>query len=773
MKVKEIVAVIPLINTVILPNTLTPLLIGREFSKKAVEQAMEQDKNIVCVPQKSSKFDETGSTAHLYRIGTLCKVVQILPLPDGNLRVLIEGEYRVKINRFQRIKKENIYKASVELNAQFYAVTTKYGEALLRTFKGIFKEYVKLLNIPKEAIKSVFTERDIYEIFYTALASTPIDYRKKQEIYEIQDIFDAIKEFSKVLNEEMEITRLEQKIEAEVKTKLNKMQREYFLSEQIKTINKELGITKESSDELLEFKEKIKNTPLPEEVKRKVEGEINKLARLNQMSPEYSVVYTYLTWIFDLPWDEPSFTDFDLNEALTVLDKDHYGLKKVKEHILEYLAIVKLAKKVKGQILCFVGPPGVGKTSLGKSIAKAMNRKFVRLSLGGVRDEAEIRGHRRTYVGAMPGVIIQSMKRAKTKNPLIMMDEIDKMSHDFRGDPASALLEVLDPEQNNSFRDHYLDFEYDLSEVVFITTANTLSSIPQPLIDRMEIIEIPGYTSYEKINIASKHLIPKIEQELEIKDKLSVNFRQSTIKTIIENYTREAGVRELERKIMKIYRKVAKEFVQEKIDKKVSISAKDLKKYLGIPPHLYSEVNRKDAVGIVTGLAWTPYGGETLEIEVVKMPGEGKLKLTGQLGDVMQESAQAAYSYARLHYKDYGIKEDFYKKCDLHLHVPEGAIPKDGPSAGVTIVTAIISVLSDRKVKHNVAMTGEITLTGKVLPIGGLAEKLIAAKRAKINTVIIPEKNKPNYEELQEEIKKDLNVIFVQRIEEVLKIALK
>jgi ATP-dependent Lon protease len=494
---------------------------------------------------------------------------------------------------------------------------------------------------------------------------------------------------------------------------------------------------------------------------------------MSTYSPEYSVTHSYLTWILDLPWDKPKLKEFTLGTAQKILDEDHYGLTKVKERILEYLAVVKLAKKMKGQILCFVGPPGVGKTSLGKSIARSMNRKFVRLSLGGVRDEAEIRGHRRTYVGALPGMIIQSMKKAGTINPLIMMDEVDKMSMDFRGDSASALLEVLDPEQNNSFRDHYLDFEYDLSQVIFITTANTLNSIPQPLLDRMEVIELPGYTAFEKINIAIKHLVPKVLKEHDLHGKIELSYQKTALERIIKLYTREAGVRELERQIAKILRKVAKQCVEGKIKKKVTIKSSDLENYLGIPKHLYSEVNRKDAVGVVTGLAWTRFGGETLQIEVIKLKGTGKLKLTGQLGDVMQESAQAAFSYARQHARQYSINENFHKENDLHLHIPEGAVPKDGPSAGVTIIAAIVSALSSRKIKHTFAMTGEITLSGNILPIGGLAEKLIAAKRAKIKNIIIPHKNEPNLTEIQEEIKKGLNIILVDNVKEVLDYVLK
>ena len=769
--VENILTLVPLKNTLILPDTMVPILIGRTISKKAIEAAMENDKQIICISQKSGVQDKITSTKDLYRTGTLCNIIQLLPLPDGNIRILVEGISRISIGRF--FKRKTHFSAKYSDFPQKTNLKKINNIALIRSFKKTFVDYAKLTNIPEEAIKSFDAIDDaVATIFNLALGNVSIPYEEKQSLYELTDSYMALLALDKKINEEIQIINLERKIDSDVKAKLSKMQRDYYLSEQLKSINKELGLSKEGKTIILDFKEKLNNTTFTPDVKKKVEEEIDKLARLNNISPEYSVVHTYLTWIFDLPWEKSEAKDFDLDGAQQILDKDHYGLKKVKELILEYLAILKLTQKVKGQILCFVGPPGVGKTSLGKSIAKAMDRKFVRLSLGGVRDEAEIRGHRRTYVGAMPGVIIQSMKKANTKNPLIMMDEIDKMSMDFRGDPASALLEVLDPEQNDTFRDHYLDFEYDLSEVVFITTANTLSSIPQPLIDRMEIIEIPGYTSIEKINIAMKHLVPRIKEDLGIEDKLVLNFKKSTIKKIIENYTREAGVRELERIIMKIHRKAAKEFIQKKTEKDITVEPKDLKNFLGIPPHLYSEVNRKNSVGIVTGLAWTQYGGETLEIEVIKMHGEGKLKLTGQLGDVMQESAQAGYSYARLHHKEYGIDKDFYKKCDLHLHIPEGAIPKDGPSAGVTMVTAMISVLSDKKVKHNIAMTGEITLTGKVLPIGGLAEKLIATKRAGIKTIIIPEKNTPNFTELPEEIKKGLNIIYAKTIDDVLDNAL-
>ncbi|KQC11974.1 MAG: hypothetical protein APR54_10270 [Candidatus Cloacimonas sp. SDB] len=772
VKISEIYPVIPLRNTIVVPSTITPLLVGRPASIMAAEKALVKNKRIICITQKNNADSDTDPKAKdLYRFGTLCTILQVLKLPDGTMRLLIEGDNRIIVTRYYKIKSH--LEGTFQKIDKIQKKTVVEFEALQRSLKKAFSQYVKLnKSIPEESLFPLHDSSKPEEFFYFALANIQIDVRKKQKLFELDDLFESMNRLFTITNKEIQILRLENKIDGSVKDKLNKMQREYYLTEQLKAINKELGITKEEKTEYLEFKEKFNKLNLSPEARKKAEEELNKLGRMNHYSPEYSVIHTYLNWIYDLPWEDPVMQKFSLKGAQKILDDDHYGLIKVKERILEYMAIVKLANKVKGQILCFVGPPGVGKTSLGKSIARAMNRKFVRLSLGGVRDEAEIRGHRRTYVGALPGVIIQSMKKAGTKNPLIMMDEVDKMSMDFRGDPASALLEVLDPEQNNSFRDHYLDFSYDLSQVIFITTANTLTSVPRPLLDRMEIIELPGYTAFEKMNIAVKHLVPKVISEHDIAGQVNIKYNKTAIQKIIELYTREAGVRELERQIAKILRKVAKEFVEGNKTKNITIKSQDLEKYLGIPKHLYSEVNRKNAVGVVTGLAWTAYGGETLQIEVVKMKGEGKLKLTGQLGDVMQESAKAAYSYARINAEKYGIEEDFYKKYDLHLHIPEGAIPKDGPSAGITIVTAIVSILSGKKIKGDLAMTGELTLSGNVLPIGGLAEKLIAAKRARINNVIIPKKNEPNLTEIQNEIKKDLNIIFVNKLDEVLKIAL-
>lgn len=766
--------VVPLKNAMVLPNTITPLLIGRSGSMSAAEFALMSDNQILCIPQHTnSESDDDPKAKELYRWGTLCTILQVLRLPDGNLRLLVEGNSRIEVIRYARKKKHltalyGIYPIKIKKNRN-------EAEALLRSFKKQFTTYINLnKSIPEETLLPLEETTQLEDFFYFVLANIQIDLDKKQKLFENPDSAKALMKLFQIVTDEIEILKLEDKIDGKVKTKLNKLQRDYYLTEQLKAIHKELGVSKEEKTDLLEFKEKLTNANLSEEANKKFEEELNKFSRMNNYSPEYSVLHTYLSWVLDLPWDNPELSDFTLKKAREILDQDHYGLVKVKERILEYLAVVKLADKVKGQILCFVGPPGVGKTSLGKSIAKAMDRKFVRLSLGGVRDEAEIRGHRRTYVGALPGVIMQSMKKAGSMNPLIMMDEIDKMSNDFRGDPASALLEVLDPEQNDTFRDHYFDFNYDLSQVIFITTANSLSSIPRPLLDRMEIIEIPGYTAYEKINIATKHLVPKVLEAHDLSGKINLKYQKTALEGIIKNYTREAGVRDLERKIAKILRKVVKNFMEaEKPSKNVSVRSKDLEGFLGIPKHLYSEVNTEDTIGVVTGLAWTAFGGETLQIEVVKMLGTGKLQLTGQLGDVMQESAKAAMSYARIHSEEYGIDPEFYKTTDIHLHIPEGAIPKDGPSAGVTMTTALVSILSGKKVRHDLAMTGEITLSGKVLAIGGLPEKLIAAKRAKMKTVLIPKSNEPNLKEVPDEIKKGLEILLMENIDQVLKIALK
>ncbi len=594
--------VIPLRDTIVLPYTIIPLLVGREQSLNAAEKSLLENNKIICVSQKKHTEGEINPVSKdLYRVATLCTILQVLKLPNGNMRLLVEGERRVIINQYSRTSKH--LSATFEVFDKYILKETLELEALLRSFRKALKKYIKLnKSIPEESMIPIEETSNSEEFFYYALANIQLEVPQKQALYEIDNLLETIKETYGVILEEIQILKLENKIDNTVKSKLNKLQKEYYLTEQIKAINQELGVSKDDKTDFIDFKKRLKKTNLNKEVRSKAKDELKKLARINSYSPEYSVIYNYLTWILDIPWKKPKLKEFTLESAQKILDEDHYGLEKVKERILEYLAVVKLAKKVKGQILCFVGPPGVGKTSLGKSIARSMDRKFVRLSLGGVRDEAEIRGHRRTYVGAIPGVIIQSMKKAGTKNPLIMLDEIDKMSTDFRGDPTSALLEVLDPEQNYSFRDHYLDFEYDLSQVIFITTANTLSSIPRPLIDRMEVIAIPGYTAFEKKHIAIKHLVPKVIKEHDLKGKINLTYQNKAIEKLIKFYTREAGVRDLERKISTILRKTAKEFLEGKTEKKISVKADDLEHFLGIPKHLYSEVNRKDAVGIVAGL---------------------------------------------------------------------------------------------------------------------------------------------------------------------------
>jgi ATP-dependent Lon protease len=767
---------------VMTPNIITPLLVGRKASIEAVEKAYLEDKKILCIVQKVDyDSDREPKTTELFRMGTLCTILQIFRLPDNNIRLLVEGDVRMKVKRF--IRKGTYLAAQSEISEKRVEKPSAENEALYRSFRKLFLEYLRLnKQIPEEAIISLNEIQKPDEFFYFVLANITADIRIKQRLLEIPTLEGSITSIISFITDEIEILKLENRIDDKVKKKLTKLQKEYYLTEQLKIIQRELGIGSDEQEDLLEFKRKITETNLNEEARKKAEEEFKRLSHISPHSQEYAVIHTYLSWILDVPWQEARDSrEIRIKQAKYILDRDHYGLTKVKDRILEFLAVIRLAEKIKGQIICFVGPPGVGKTSLGKSIAEATDRKFVRLSLGGVRDEAEIRGHRRTYVGALPGVIMQSMKRAGTVNPLIMMDEVDKLSRDFRGDPASALLEVLDPEQNNSFRDHYLDFGYDLSQVMFITTANSLSSIPRPLLDRMEIIRLPGYTMFDKCHIAKNHLIPKLLKEYKLEGKLELSFSQQAIEKIIGSYTREAGVRDLDRHLSKIIRKAIKDYI-EKIETgvgtvpkkipKIHVGIKDLNRYLGVAKHLYSEVNRKDEAGIVTGLAWTNYGGETLQIEAVKMKGKGEIKLTGKLGEIMRESAQAAHSYCRVHHKEYGIAESFFKETDIHLHIPEGAIPKDGPSAGAGIVTAFVSVLSGKKVKADLAMTGEITLSGKVLPIGGLEEKIIAAKRAGIKNVIIPGKNEPELSEISDGIKKGLNIMLTDTISEVLDYAL-
>jgi ATP-dependent Lon protease len=769
--------VIPLRNEFIFPDISTPILVGRIFSVNALHEveknALGHDEIVVVSQKNNILSDDDPFAKDLYRVGTLCTVLQKLKLPDGNYKVLLQGKERIKIKHYYRLDK--MLKARISLYPKTKPQITDEVEATFRSLVKLFITYVKSnSNIPDEILIpiNVLSMNKKYIIYYI-LTNLAIDIHKKQKIYAENDIFKTATILVKELTSENQILKLEKKIETQVKQQLSKSQKEYFLHEQLKVIHKELGYAEEEKSEFIDLKKQIDETNLSEEARKKAKEEIKKLSRMNHNFQEYNVLYTYLTTMLKLPWNNPEKKDIEIREAKNVLDSDHYGLEKIKDRILEFLSIIKLTSKVKGQILCFVGPPGVGKTSLGKSIAAATGREFVRLSLGGVRDEAEIRGHRRTYVGALPGIIINGLIKAGTKNPLIMMDEVDKMSVDFRGDPSAALLEVLDPEQNNDFRDHYLDFGFDLSDVLFITTANSLSEIPQPLYDRMEVIELPGYTEFEKLKIAEKHLIPKILGKYEVKNILDIIFESDAVSKIIQSYTREAGVRSLERKLSSIVRKIVKKYFEEEISKKVVVNTKMVSELLGVEKHLYSEVNNEDKIGVVTGLAWTASGGDTLQIQVVKMKGNGKLKLTGNLGDVMQESAEAAFSYARTNAEKLGIDPDFYKEYDLHLHVPEGGVPKDGPSAGITITSAIISCLSDKKVDAKIAMTGEITLCGDVLPIGGLAEKLIAAKRAGKSVVIFPSLNLPNVSEIKDEIKKDIELIPVKHISEVLKLILK
>lgn len=772
-KDKLILNVIPLRKMIQVPKVVVPILIGRKQTLAAAKDAIENNQPILCIPQKSDEeFQEYPTSRDIYRFGTMSLISQEFPLPDGNLRLLCEGMEMVKVKRFYQTG--SFLKAEVEIIEK--SISTEdfdVIEAYVRNLKTSFKSYVRINNrIPDELIQAVEMIDDRDELFYFCLNYMDLNTRTKQAIFQHIDFLKGLKSLILYINKEAEIIRLEKGIENEVRTSLSKIQKEYFLNEQLKQIHKELGIAEDSDSDLINLKKRINDTPLTKEAREKVEEEFKKLSRINPQSQEHTVLLNYITWVLDLPWEANTEVAVDIDKSEAILNRDHYGLKDVKERILEYISVMQISQGVKGQIICFAGPPGVGKTSLGKSIAASLGRDFVRISLGGVRDEAEIRGHRRTYVGAIPGIILHSMKKAKSTNPLIMMDEIDKLSSDFRGDPASALLEVLDPEQNSHFRDHYIDIEYDLSKVVFITTANDIHTIPRPLLDRMELIELPGYTEYEKVNIAKNHLIPRQMEEHSLTKLLNVKFSDEVIHYIIKFYTRESGVRNLERTIAKVLRKVIKDHLKGEIKKSITLTKKHIHKYLGVEKYSHSETNKENKVGVVNGLAWTAVGGETMTIEVVKLPGEGKVSLTGQLGDVMKESAQAAISFARLHAEEYNIPQDFYKNYDIHLHIPEGAVPKDGPSAGVTMATAIISILSDIPVRHDIAMTGEITLSGAVLAIGGLPEKLIAAKREGIFNILIPHKNLKDLEEISDEIKSGLNITPVSTISEVLDLAL-
>ena len=766
MKTSYLKPLLPLRDIVIFPSMVVPLFVGRDKSIKALQEVMKSDKSIVLVTQKNSEVDEPTSK-DLYQYGCLSKVLQLLKLPDGTVKVLVEGEKRVKIIKHNE-NSNNFLTCEVEIIDD--QNTTKdldqFALSLVKKFERLQVLSKKDLSDGSNNIKNL---KDSIQIANNISSNLNIQIFEKQELLEIFDIKKRLEKIHALIEKETSVLSVEKKIRGRVKNQMEKTQREYYLNEQLKAIQKELGEIDEGKDELTSLSKAIADAKMPKLAKEKCLSELKKLKSMSPMSAEATVVRNYLDWMTELPWSNKSKINSDLNNAQKILDEDHYGLEKVKERIIEFLAVQKRIQKMKGPILCLVGPPGVGKTSLGKSIAKATNRKFIRISLGGIRDEAEIRGHRRTYIGSLPGKIIQMMKKAGTKNPLFLLDEIDKVGNDYRGDPSSALLEALDPEQNKEFNDHYLEVDYDLSDVMFVTTANTLNILP-PLLDRMEVIRLSGYTEDEKVNISQKYLIPNQSKNNGLKnDEWKID--ESINRKIIRHYTRESGVRNLEREISKVARKLVKKIDNnEKVNN--PINEKDLKDLLGVQKFNYGEIEEENRIGVVTGLAWTEVGGEILKIESVVMPGKGKMQITGKLGDVMQESVKAAKSYIRSKSLDYGIIPPIFDKKDFHIHVPEGATPKDGPSAGVGMVTSIISAITEIPVDKNVAMTGEITLRGLVLPIGGLKEKLLAAHRAGIKKVLIPLENKKDLVEVPKTILGTMEIIPVKNVDEVLKVAL-
>lgn len=762
------VPVLPLRDVVVYPYMVVPLFVGRERSIKALEVAMAADKQILVATQKRPADDQPTEEG-IYRVGTLATVLQLLKLPDGTVKVLIEGVKRARVVRF--LEDKAYFLADVEL-IEDTNVESRENEIMIRSLKSQFEQYVKLnRKIPTEILASVLAVEDGSRLADTIAAHLSIKLDEKQKILEIIDLHKRLENLVGVMESEIDLLQVEKKIRGRVKRQMEKTQREYYLNEQMKAIQKELGELEEVPNEMEALAKKIENAGMSDEAKAKCTTELNKLKMMSPMAAEATVSRNYLDWMLSLPWKTRSKLRSSLVEAEKILEAEHYGLKEVKERILEYLAVQKRVKKLKGPILCLVGPPGVGKTSLGQSIANATGRKFIRMSLGGVRDEAEIRGHRRTYIGAMPGKILQKISKTDVCNPFFLLDEIDKMAMDFRGDPASALLEVLDPEQNHAFNDHYLEVDYDLSDVMFVATANTLE-IPPALRDRMEIIRIPGYTEDEKINIALRHLIPKQLETNGLKDS-EIEITADVVKYIVRYYTREAGVRNLEREISKICRKFVKELMLNKSKKKKKrIETADLEQYLGVKRFRYDVADEKDQIGQVKGLAWTEVGGELLSIEAVTVPGKGKTTYTGHLGEVMQESIQAALTVVRSRAPILGIPKNFFDKHDIHIHVPEGATPKDGPSAGISMCTALVSIMTHIPVHADYAMTGEITLRGEVLPVGGIKEKLLAAHRGNIKNVLIPEENMKDLKEIPDNIKKDLNIKPVRWIDEVLTYAL-
>ncbi len=765
---RQLIPVLPLRDVVVYPHMVIPLFVGREKSILALEAAMADNKKILLLAQKNAEVDDPGQE-DLYQIGTLSTILQMLKLPDGTIKVLVEGGDRVSVDSL--LETNEYYSAATKVLEKSSVVDEREAEVLLRSVLNLFDQYVKLnKKVPPEILTSLSGIDDPSRLADTIAAHMSLKLDEKQDILEIQDPRERIEHIMSKIEGEIDLMQIEKRIRGRVKQQMEKSQREYYLNEQMKAIQKELGDMDDAPNEIEDLQKKIEESGMPKEAREKADSELNKLKMMSPMSAEATVVRNYIDWLVSVPWKKKSKIRRDLAQAEKVLEEDHYGLEKVKERILEYLAVQQRVRKLKGPILCLVGPPGVGKTSIGRSIARATNRKFSRMSLGGVRDESEIRGHRRTYIGSMPGKIIQNLARVKVRNPLFLLDEIDKMAMDFRGDPASALLEVLDPEQNNSFADHYLEVEFDLSDTMFVATSNSMN-IPGPLLDRMEVIRIPGYTEDEKQNIAIKYLVPKQIKENGLKPE-EIEFKPTAVREIIQRYTREAGVRNLEREISKICRKVVKAMLLKPTTRKLTISAQNIEKYLGVKRFRFGSADEKDQVGQVTGLAWTEVGGELLTIESAVVDGKGKFVQTGQLGDVMKESIQAAMTVVRSRADVLGVNPEFNENKDIHIHVPEGATPKDGPSAGVGMCTALVSALTGIPVKAEVAMTGEITLRGEVLPIGGLKEKLLAAHRGGISKVLIPQENEKDLAEIPDNIKAKLEIIPVRWIDQVLEVAL-
>ncbi len=763
------IPVLPLRDVVVYPHMVIPLFVGREKSIKALDAAMDDDKQILLVAQKSAETDDPAEK-DMYTVGAHAEILQLLKLPDGTVKVLVEGGERMRVTRM--VSADPYFTAESELMGDEEVADEREAEVLMRSATTLFDQYVKLnKKVPPEVLTSIANIDEPGRLADTMAAHMALKLEEKQKVLEMADVRQRFEHLMGVMEGENDLLKMEKRIRGRVKRQMEKNQREYYLNEQMKAIQKELGELEDAPNEIEELQQRIDKAGMPKEAKNKANSELNKLKLMSPMSAEATVVRNYVETLTNVPWRKRSKIRNDLKAAEDVLEKDHYGLEKVKERIIEYLAVQQRVRKLKGPILCLVGPPGVGKTSVGQSIARATNRKFSRMSLGGVRDEAEIRGHRRTYIGALPGKIVQNLSRVATRNPLFLLDEIDKMAMDFRGDPASALLEVLDPEQNHTFQDHYLEVDFDLSEVMFVATANSLN-IPPALLDRMEVIHLSGYTEDEKVNISTRYLLPKQMQNNGLKEG-EMQMGEAAIRDIIRFYTREAGVRNLEREISKVCRKVVRDLLLGKKDGKISITAKNLDKYLGVRRFRYGLAEENDQVGQVTGLAWTEVGGELLSIEAALMPGKGRLSHTGKLGEVMQESIQAAMTVVRSRAHALGLEDDFHQKHDIHVHVPEGATPKDGPSAGIGMCTALVSALTSIPVRAEVAMTGEITLRGEVLPIGGLKEKLLAAHRGGITTVVIPHENERNLVDIPKNIKQSLEIIPVRWIDEVLDIALR